>query len=105
MAKDTAIELIKEAYDGQNGTLYGEDFEFAENLFKIQLENCWDAAHQAGRFEGKGIAEENWQTFEDYYKDNFEYDEKQNPPHCLIKGVCDDKICLKNFICNYDERH
>lgn len=73
------------------------------NLFKIQLENCWQAAHQAGRFEGKGIAEENWQTFEEYYKDNFEYEER-NPDHCLLKGCCDDKICFKNLICNYDER-
>jgi hypothetical protein len=30
----------------------------------------WDVAHQAGRFEGKGIAEENWQTFETYWEEN-----------------------------------
>jgi hypothetical protein len=31
----------------------------------------WDVAHQAGRFEGKGIAEENWQTFEEYWDETF----------------------------------
>jgi hypothetical protein len=36
---------------------------------KKQLKECWDTAHQAGRFEGKGIAEENWQTFDDYYNE------------------------------------
>lgn len=36
-------------------------------IVKRQLKECWEAAHQAGRFEGKGIAEEGWQTFEDYY--------------------------------------
>ena len=37
---------------------------------QAKLKECWDAAHQAGRFEGKGIAEENWQTFEDWYNEN-----------------------------------
>ena len=36
---------------------------------KKQLKECWDTAHQAGRFEGKGIAEENWQAFDDYYNE------------------------------------
>lgn len=36
-------------------------------IVKQQLKECWDTAHQAGRFEGKGVAEEGWQTFEDYY--------------------------------------
>ena len=36
-------------------------------IVKEQLKECWEAAHQAGRFEGKGVAEEGWQTFEDYY--------------------------------------
>lgn len=36
---------------------------------KRQLKQCWDTAHQAGRFEGKGIAEKNWQTFETYFKE------------------------------------
>ena len=36
---------------------------------KKQLKECWETAHQAGRFEGKGIAEENWQAFDDYYNE------------------------------------
>lgn len=32
---------------------------------KEQHQETWDVAHQVGRFEGKGIAEENWQTFEE----------------------------------------
>lgn len=36
---------------------------------KKQLRECWETAHQAGRFEGKGIAEEGWQTFETYFKE------------------------------------
>jgi hypothetical protein len=37
-----------------------------------QIEDAWNTAHQAGRFEGKGIAEENWQTFDNYFTENFE---------------------------------
>lgn len=39
------------------------------NFIKQLLRDCWEAAHQAGRFEGKGIAEENWQTFESWYEE------------------------------------
>ena len=38
---------------------------------KEQHNETWDSAHQAGRFEGKGIAEENWQTFETYWEETF----------------------------------
>lgn len=41
------------------------------NWVRSMLKDCWEAAHQAGRFEGKGIAEEGWQTFEDWMEDNF----------------------------------
>lgn len=34
-----------------------------------QLKECWETAYQAGRLEGKGIAEEDWQTFKDYYSE------------------------------------
>jgi hypothetical protein len=37
-----------------------------------QIEDAWNTAHQAGRFEGKGIAEENWQTFDKYFTEKFE---------------------------------
>jgi hypothetical protein len=38
-------------------------------IVKQQLRECWETAHQAGRFEGKGIAEEGWQSFDDYYSE------------------------------------
>lgn len=50
-------------------------FEHAKKMDLKQKLECWNAAHQAGRFEGKGIAEENWQTFDQYYKDSY----KSNP--------------------------
>lgn len=46
------------------------DTELLE-LEKQQHNQTWDSAHQAGRFEGKGIAEENWQTFKTYFNENF----------------------------------
>ena len=38
---------------------------------KEQIVTTWNTAHQAGRFEGKGIAEDNWQTFETYWEETF----------------------------------
>ena len=38
---------------------------------KEQHNETWDSAHQAGRFEGKGIAEPHWQTFETYWDETF----------------------------------
>lgn len=38
---------------------------------KKQHQETWETAHQAGRFEGKGIAEENWQTWETYWLKTF----------------------------------
>ena len=43
----------------------------AKEMEKEQHQETWDSAHQAGRFEGKGIAEENWQTFETYWLETF----------------------------------
>ena len=43
----------------------------AKEMEKEQKKECWDVAHQAGRFEGKGIAEKNWQTFEQYYNETY----------------------------------
>jgi hypothetical protein len=42
-------------------------YEQSKEMEKQQKKECWDVAHQVGRFEGKGIAEKNWQTFEQYY--------------------------------------
>jgi hypothetical protein len=38
---------------------------------KQQHKETWDVAHQAGRFEGKGIAEDDWQTFEDHWDETY----------------------------------
>jgi hypothetical protein len=46
-----------------------EEIREAKEMEKEQKKECWDVAHQAGRFEGKGIAEKNWQTFEQYYEE------------------------------------
>ena len=43
----------------------------AKEMEQEQHNETWDVAHQAGRFEGKGVAEENWQTFETYWEENF----------------------------------
>ena len=48
-----------------------EIFEQAKAMEKEQHNETWDSAHQAGRFEGKGIAEENWQTFETYWEETY----------------------------------
>ena len=45
--------------------------EQAKEMEKQQHEGTWNTAHQAGRFEGKGIAEENWHTFESYWEEKF----------------------------------
>ena len=47
------------------------DIEQAKDFEKEQHNETWDSAHQAGRFEGKGIAKENWQTFETYWDETF----------------------------------
>jgi hypothetical protein len=43
----------------------------AKEMELSQLVECWNTAHQAGRFEGKGIAEKDWQTFETYWEETF----------------------------------
>ena len=50
---------------------WSEALEQAKEIEKQQKMECWETAHQAGRFEGKGIAEENWQTFEQYYNEEY----------------------------------
>ena len=50
---------------------FNELLEQAKEMEKHQHNETWDSAHQAGRFEGKGIAEENWQTFETYWEETF----------------------------------
>ena len=68
--KQTAVEwLVDELLDGK--LLMPSLIEQAKEMEKQQKMECWETAHQAGRFEGKGIAEENWQTFEQYYNEEY----------------------------------
>jgi hypothetical protein len=71
--RQTAVELIfDELHDKALWSSKMEKiFEQAKEMEKQAHEETWDVAHQAGRFEGKGIAEENWQTFEQYYNETF----------------------------------
>ena len=70
MAQQTAVEWLEEQLKKQ-GFLYDLDIEAAKQMEKEHHEQTWNVAHQAGRFEGKGIAEENWQRFEQYYNETF----------------------------------
>jgi hypothetical protein len=65
---------------GKNQYFIGNDLlkaaERAKEMEKEAHQETWDVAHQAGRFEGKGIAEEDWQTFETYWEETFKQREK-----------------------------
>jgi hypothetical protein len=78
-AMKNLIEKI--AYENEFGTwMTGlvEDSNISDMVEKAlkeerqQIEDAWDTAYQAGRFEGKGIAKENWQTFDNYFTEKFE---------------------------------
>lgn len=62
-------EKLNISYDSREAFIEG--YKLAKKMEKEQHQETWDSAHQAGRFEGKGIAEENWQTFESYWEENF----------------------------------
>jgi hypothetical protein len=69
----TAVEWLAEELTlpeyGDNPQWVQDAIKKAKQMEKKQLQGCWDISHQAGRYEGKGIAEENWQTFEDYWNE------------------------------------
>lgn len=66
----TAVEwLIQQVWQSKRDWI--EKFQQAKEMEKEAHQETWDSAHQAGRFEGKGIAEENWQTFETYWEETF----------------------------------
>jgi hypothetical protein len=68
--KQTAVEWLVEQYKKVGGISISMSKQ-AKEMEKEQIVTTWNTAHQAGRFEGKGIAEENWQTFESYWKEIF----------------------------------
>ena len=71
-AVEWLVEEFKEKLTGNNLPNWVLDvIQQAKEMEKEQIVTTWNTAHQAGRFEGKGIAEENWQTFESYWKETF----------------------------------
>jgi len=75
MKQITAVNwLINKLITENEVTLKGENyklFELAKEMEINQHNETWDVAHQAGRFEGKGIAEKDWQTFETHWEETF----------------------------------
>jgi hypothetical protein len=72
--EQTAVEfLIKELDNYEKGIseYFGKVaiYNNARRIEKQSHKETWDVAHQAGRFKGKAIAEENWQTFETYWEE------------------------------------
>jgi len=68
----TAVEWLVEQLEG----VYESDYlnklvEKAKEMEKGQHQETWDVAHQAGRFQFKFIAEENWFKFEEYWEETF----------------------------------
>ena len=78
------VEAMKLFTQAMTGTLNEDTLEDdvsaiitkSKEIDKRAHKETWDVAHQAGRFEGKGIAEENWQTFEGYWEENFKQQEQ-----------------------------
>ena len=71
MKQQTAVEWLVNQVEDFIGLIPVDIIEKAKAMDKQQKEECWNVAHQAGRFEGKGIAEENWQTFQQYYTETY----------------------------------
>ena len=68
----TAVEWLQEELKGvYESEYFNLKIKEALEMEKEQIVTTWNTAHQAGRFEGKGIAEENWQTFESYWDETF----------------------------------
>lgn len=71
--KDTAVKFLIDEISCR--FIISEELRIAMykaiEMEKEQHNETWDIAHQAGRFEGKGIAENNWQTFETHWNETF----------------------------------
>ena len=71
LADECSIDWNGEVMDGSCG-IYKEGFQKALSILgdkkfsEEDIIDCWETAHQAGRFEEKGIAETNWQTAINY---------------------------------------
>ena len=73
MKQQTAVEWLVSILnkEGFAPVLTDKEIQQAKEMDKKSHEETWDAAHQTGRFEGKGIAEENYYTFEQYYNETY----------------------------------
>ncbi len=70
----------------------------AKEMDKQAHKETWDVAHQAGRFEGKGIAEENRQTFEEYWDETFKQQEQCKCGQPKVGGYsCQRTDCNQTF--------
>jgi hypothetical protein len=84
MKEQTAVEWLADQLEcfgnkhelQMSWTTLDELLEQAKEMEKEAHQETWDVAHQAGRFEGKGIAEENWFTFEEYWEETFKQQEQ-----------------------------
>jgi hypothetical protein len=72
--KQTAVDWLVEKLKENGVSFWQEEIEMIEEAKEMEKkahQETWDVAHQAGRFEGKGIAEKDWQTFETHWKETF----------------------------------
>ena len=77
--KQTAVEWLADQLEcfgnkhelQMSWTTLDELLQQAKEMEINQHNETWDVAHQAGRFEGKGIAEKDWQTFETHWEETF----------------------------------
>ncbi len=74
--KQTAVEwlleeLLNRDWYHLSESIKNEIIHQAKEMEINQHNETWDVAHQAGRFEGKGIAEENWQTFQTHWEETY----------------------------------
>ena len=73
------------------------DKKFSED----DMIDCWETAHQAGRFEGKGIAERDWQTSTEYIQSL-----QQTEWNVEIEMICphpeDTYVCGIQYGCDED---
>ena len=82
MTQQTAVEWLIEYCDRENWSIPNNIIAKAKEMEKEQIVNAWIATdnelqrisaekYYNETFEGKGIAEENWQTFESYWDETF----------------------------------
>jgi len=74
--KQTAVEWLYDELILEGINVPKVFYDKAKAMEINQHNETWDVAHQAGRFEGKGIAEKDWQTFEGYWEENFKQQEQ-----------------------------